>query len=126
MAEYRKRASGFRSNAEEVRVRTETMRAEQARKIMLRLARHYEQLATDYDSISQMRSGSEGMPRSLSSGQRNMLHDPDSVKRYSSRADELRSYASTIKDKRHREDIESWASEYDQMALVASQMKQPW
>ncbi len=55
-----------------------------------------------------------------------MLHDPDTVKRYHSRAEELRSFASAIKDKQRREDIENWAKEYDQMALVAAQISGSW
>jgi hypothetical protein len=55
-----------------------------------------------------------------------MLHDPDAVKRYRCRANELRSLANTIDDKQRREDFESWAEEYDRMALTAEQMSRPW
>lgn len=55
-----------------------------------------------------------------------MVHDPDTVVRCRSRAEELRTFAHSIKDKKPREDIEKWANEYDQMALFAEQIKQSW
>jgi len=55
-----------------------------------------------------------------------MLHHPDPATRYHNRAEELRTIAKTIKDKKHRKDMEEWAKECDQMAEMAELMSRPW
>ena len=55
-----------------------------------------------------------------------MLNDADAVTRNRSRAELLRSCAATVKDKKLREEIESWANEYDRMAELAQTMQKSW
>ena len=55
MVDYRRKASWSRLSAEEVRARAEIMHDEEAKKYMVRLARHYERLADDYDVIAEMK-----------------------------------------------------------------------
>jgi hypothetical protein len=55
-----------------------------------------------------------------------MLNDPDTVRRCRSRAEQLRNFANTLKNKKLREDVEIWAREYDQMAQLAEQLRTPW
>jgi hypothetical protein len=58
--------------------------------------------------------------------QSEMLNDPDTVTRCRSRAAQLRLFAKPIKDPKLRADVEIWAKEYDQMAVLAEQMGRPW
>lgn len=59
-------------------------------------------------------------------GQCEMVNNPDAVLRYQNRAEELRVFATTIKDPKIRKDIEDWAKEYEEMALLAGEVKRTW
>ena len=55
MVDYSQKASCYREYAEEVRARAEAMHDVQSKQILLRLAGHYDQLASDYDAIAAMK-----------------------------------------------------------------------
>ncbi len=56
MANFRLKASLYRENAEEIRLRVEDLKHEDSKAVFLQLADDYDRMANDYDEMERLRN----------------------------------------------------------------------